>query len=109
QIGFDGDPGWGDPVAPEARSIGATCGGVRVWSLYIPNGRALEDPHMEYKLGWLAGLRERASEWAADGTPLDLFGGWHISPRDEDVGTVEYNAVKTHTSPAERASFHSFL
>ena len=92
QIGFDGDPGWGDPVAPEARSIGATCGGVRVWSLYIPNGRALDDPHMQYKLGWLAGLRQRATEWAAAGTPLALCGDWNIAPRDEDVWSVEYYA-----------------
>ena len=37
----------------EARAIGATCGGIRVWSLYVPNGRALDDEHMPYKLNWL--------------------------------------------------------
>ena len=52
QVGFDGDPGWGDPVAAEARSIGATCNGIRLWSVYVPNGRALDDPHMVYKLDW---------------------------------------------------------
>ena len=40
----------------EARAMGATCGGVRVWSLYVPNGRAIGDPHLEYKLRWLAAL-----------------------------------------------------
>ena len=44
QVGFDGDPGWGEPLAAEARSIGATCGGIRLWSVYAPNGRALERP-----------------------------------------------------------------
>ena len=66
QVGFDGDPGWGEPLAAEARSIGATCGGIRLWSVYAPNGRALEDPHMVYKLEWLARLREQASEWASE-------------------------------------------
>ena len=49
QVGFEGMPTWGepDPVA-EARAMGATCGGVRVWSLYIPNGRDLENPHLTY-------------------------------------------------------------
>src|SRR6476646_6811744 len=37
EVGFPGMPGWGDPVAAESRAIGATCGGVRVWSLYVPN------------------------------------------------------------------------
>ncbi|WP_068252868.1 exodeoxyribonuclease III [Janibacter corallicola] len=109
QIGFDGDPGWGDPVAPEARSIGATCGGVRVWSLYIPNGRALEDPHMDYKLTWLEQLRGRANEWAADGTPLALCGDWNVAPQDEDVWSVEYYEDKTHISAPERAAFNAFL
>ena len=43
QIGFDGQPTWGDKpdveAAAEARALGATCNGVRVWSLYVPNGR----------------------------------------------------------------------
>ncbi|MGL5819079.1 MAG: exodeoxyribonuclease III, partial [Phycicoccus sp.] len=58
--GFEGDPGWGDPRVSEARAIGATCGGIRVWSVYVPNGRALDDPHMAYKLDWLARLKEQA-------------------------------------------------
>ena len=52
--GSTGCRGWGDPLGREARALGATCGGVRVWSLYVPNGRALDDPHMVYKLDWLA-------------------------------------------------------
>ena len=43
--GFEGMPQWGEPLASEARALGATCGGVQVWSLYVPNGRALGDPH----------------------------------------------------------------
>ena len=104
-VGFDGDPGWGDPLAPEARAIGATCGGIRVWSLYVPNGRALGDPHMEYKLRWLAELRDRAGAWAADGTPVALCGDWNIAPQDDDVWSMEYYADKSHVSPPERAAF----
>src|SRR6478736_576203 len=63
QVGFPGMPTWGDPAAAEARAIGATCGGVRVWSLYVPNGREVDDPHYAYKLEWLARLRETAGGW----------------------------------------------
>ena len=45
QVGFDGMPGYGEPVATESRAIGAVCGGVRIWSLYVPNGRKPDDPH----------------------------------------------------------------
>ena len=48
---FDGDE-------PEPRLVTATCGGVRVSSVYVPNGRSLDDPHYEYKLRWLAALRD---------------------------------------------------
>ncbi|MBM6401786.1 exodeoxyribonuclease III [Phycicoccus sonneratiae] len=109
QVGFEGDPGWGEPLAAEARAIGATCGGVRFWSVYVPNGRALDDPHMAYKLAWLGQLRDRAVEWAADGTPVALCGDWNIAPRDEDVWSMEYYLDKSHVSPPERAAFHAFL
>src|SRR5580692_6112061 len=62
--GFDGEPGFPDP---EARAIAATCAGCRVWSVYVPNGRALDSPHLDYKLAWLAALREAlASELSPD-------------------------------------------
>ncbi len=70
QVGFDGMPGFAKgqegPDQPlEARAIGATVGGIRIWSLYVPNGRALGDPHYAYKLDWLAALAalDRASGW----------------------------------------------
>ena len=63
EIGFPGQPTWAsseaDPVR-EARALGATCGGVRVWSLYVPNGRKVDDPHYHYKLDWLARLHDAA-------------------------------------------------
>src|SRR5680860_356190 len=63
EVGFPDQPGWGEPLAAEPRAIGATCGGVRVWSLYVPNGRTLDDPHYLYKLDWLARLRTAAHGW----------------------------------------------
>ncbi len=108
-VGFDGDPGWGDPLATEARAIGAMCGGIRMWSLYVPNGRAIGDPHMEYKLRWLSELRDRAAVWADENTPVALCGDWNISPQDDDVWSMEYYADKSHVSPPERAAFNAFL
>jgi exodeoxyribonuclease-3 len=107
RVGFDGQPGWGDPLASEARAIGAVCGGVRVWSLYIPNGRALDDPHLAYKLSWLDALAVAGRAWleADPVAQIALLGDWNIAPRDEDVWSVAYYEGRTHTSPAERAAF----
>ena len=50
----------------EARALGATCDGVRVWSLYVPNGRTVDSPHYGYKLEWLAALKDTAQRWLAE-------------------------------------------
>ena len=110
-IGFPGMPGWGDPATPEARAIGATCAGVRIWSLYVPNGRGLDDPHLQYKLAWLEALRAAGSDWLA-GDPeaqIALMGDWNIAPQDDDVWSPEYFEGRTHTSPAERAAFRGVV
>ena len=109
EVGFSGDPGWGEPLAAEARSIGATCAGIRMWSLYVPNGRAIGDPHMAYKISWLTELKEQARGWAAGGRQVALCGDWNIAPFDEDVWSMEYYLDKSHVSPGERAAFHAFL
>ena len=106
-IGFDGMPGWGDPLAAEARAIGATCGGVRIWSLYVPNGRKPDDPHYVYKLDWLARLRDATKPWLDQQTAL--VGDWNIAPRDEDVFDMAAFAKDTHVTPPERAAFQAFL
>lgn len=106
-VGFPEQPGFGDPVEPEARAIAATCGGVRVWSLYVPNGRKPDDPHYVYKLEWLAKLRDAAREWR-DGD-VALVGDWNICPTDEDVFDVKQFATSTHVTPPERAAFAGFL
>ncbi|KIU14908.1 exodeoxyribonuclease III [Mycolicibacterium llatzerense] len=107
QIGFTGQPQWQD--ADEARAIGATCGGVRVWSLYVPNGRTLDDPHLPYKLKWLSALRDTATGWLADdpSMPLALMGDWNIAPTDEDVWDMAEFQDSTHVSEPERAAFRA--
>ena len=107
EVGFPDMPTWGDPAAAEARAVGATCGGVRVWSLYVPNGRELGDPHLDYKLDWLAKLRTAGAGWlAADpGAQIALMGDWNIAPQDDDVWSMAFYEGKTHVSAPERAAF----
>jgi len=112
EIGFDGMPTWGepDPVA-EARAIAATCGGVRVWSLYVPNGRELDNPHYAYKLDWLAALRERGQEWLAQqpDAQIALMGDGNVAPTDEDVWDPALFVGSTHTSEPERSAFQGIV
>jgi exodeoxyribonuclease III len=109
--GFPGMPAWGEPPVEETRALGVTCGGVRVWSLYIPNGRTLADPHLLYKLRWLDALRVAGAGWlAADpDAQVALCGDWNIAPRDEDVWDMRVFATSTHVSPPERAAFDAVV
>jgi exodeoxyribonuclease III len=113
QPGFDKNAGESLIATPvvESRAIGATCGGVRVWSLYVPNGRALDDPHYAYKLEWLATLRDNAARWLAEDpqAKIALVGDWNIAPTDDDVWSPEFFAGKTHTSQPERDAFAAVL
>lgn len=106
-LGFAGQPAFNE--ADEARAIGATCGGVRVWSLYVPNGRTIEDPHYTYKLEWLAALDNTASGWLDEdpSTPIALVGDWNIAPTDDDVWDVEVFKGSTHVTEPERAAFRA--
>ncbi|MGY2873538.1 exodeoxyribonuclease III [Marmoricola sp. URHA0025 HA25] len=106
-VGFDGMPGWGDSMAAEARALGATCGDLRMWSLYVPNGRKPDDPHYVYKLDWLARLHEAAQHWL--GGPTVLAGDWNLAPADDDVFDITRFARSTHVTPAERAAYGRFL
>ncbi|WP_156384309.1 exodeoxyribonuclease III, partial [Marmoricola sp. Leaf446] len=106
EVGFAGMPTWGDPGVAEARALGATCGGVRVWSLYVPNGRKVDDPHYAYKLDWLARLHEASRSMTGD---VALVGDWNIAPQDEDVFDVAAFARSTHVTRPERAAFEAFL
>ncbi|MGH3240411.1 MAG: exodeoxyribonuclease III, partial [Spirillospora sp.] len=93
-----------DPVprVPEARALGATCGGVRVWSLYAPNGRTPDSAHYVYKLEWFAALRDTLAAELAAGTPLVACGDYNVAPTDEDVWDPAAFADSTHVTPPER-------
>ncbi|WP_051027526.1 exodeoxyribonuclease III [Nocardia higoensis] len=116
---FPGQPGFDKEAATallpspvvESRALAATCGGVRVWSLYVPNGRALDDPHYTYKLEWLSVLRDNAERWLAERPEarIALVGDWNIAPTDDDVWNPELFRDKTHTSGPERAAFTAVL
>lgn len=114
-VGFEGQPTWGDKpdveAAAEARALGATCGGVRVWSLYIPNGRTVDSPHYTYKLAWLAALKDTAQEWLTDNpdAQIALTGDWNIAPTDDDVWSVEFYQGSTHVTRPERAAFEAIV
>ena len=115
EVGFVDMPGFHkDPEAEqaaEARALAATCGGVRIASLYVPNGRELEDPHYAYKLRWLEALRAQvASSLAADpALQLAVVGDFNIAPLDTDVWSMEFFAGKTHVSQPERDAFQALL
>ncbi|HST82424.1 MAG TPA: exodeoxyribonuclease III [Kineosporiaceae bacterium] len=111
EAGFPGMPTWGDPPAAEARALGATCGGVRIWSLYVPNGRTLDDPHLAYKLDWLAALRKTSQGWlsADPNAQIALVGDWNVAPQDEDVWSMAAFEGSTHVSGPERAAFNGVV
>jgi exodeoxyribonuclease-3 len=92
----------------EARAIGATVDGIRLWSLYVPNGRGLDDPHYIYKLDWLTTLAADVRDWLAaePELPLALLGDFNIAPLDSDVGDPTIvPGVSTHISGPEREAF----
>ena len=108
EIGFAGMPGFGPELAQEARAIGATFNGIRLWSLYIPNGRTLDDPHYDYKLEWLDRLASVTSEWVENPEPLALMGDFNIAPLDSDVWDMDAFIGQTHVSEPERQAFEAF-
>src|SRR5690606_27110065 len=67
--------------APQRRAIGATCGGVRVWSLYVPNGRAPDHPHFDYKLEWLAAVQRTVAAELTD-DPFARLGDVNVAPTE---------------------------
>ena len=99
----DGAPGH------EARMIAATCGGVRVVSLYAPNGRALDTRFYAAKLGWFARLHAWLEEAEDPTAPLLLGGDLNVAPTDIDVYDPAEYVGTTHTSPRERAAFQALL
>jgi len=97
-VGLTGAPGF---PHPESRAVAATCGGIRVLSVYVPNGRVPDSEHYRYKLAWLASLREVI---AASREATVVCGDMNIAPTDDDVFDPEAYIGETHVTPAERAA-----
>jgi exodeoxyribonuclease-3 len=97
-VGLAGAPGF---PRPEARAVAATCGGVRVVSAYVPNGRVPDSEHYRYKLAWLASLRDVV---ATGPEATVVCGDMNIAPTDDDVFDPDAYIGQTHVTPPERAA-----
>ena len=101
-VGLRDEPGYPDPGTLEARAIGATCGGVRLWSVYVPNGREPGHDHYAYKLRWLEALRGTVAAELPSGTPYAVCGDFNVAPTDDDVWDPAVFVGATHVTPPER-------
>ncbi len=101
--GFPDEPGYPDP---EARCVSAVCGGLRVHSVYVPNGRSLDSDHYTYKLAWLDALREHVATLGRD---VAVCGDVNIAPADADVFDPDAFTSHTHVSEAERRALTGLL
>jgi len=102
------DVGDDEPLA-EARMIAAVCGGVRVLSIYAPNGRVVDSPFYHAKLSWYARLRRWLAESASPEEPLVIGGDFNVAPADADVWDPLAAHGGTHVSPRERAALGELL
>ncbi len=96
--GLAGGPGF---PHQEARAVSATCGGIRVVSVYVPNGREPDSEHYRYKLAWLSSLREMV---AAGPDATVVCGDMNIAPADDDVFDPDAYVGQTHVTEPERAA-----
>jgi exodeoxyribonuclease III len=98
RAGLPAEPGFPEP---EARAVSASCGGIRVHSVYVPNGREPDSDHYRYKLAWLAALRDAVADGPADAL---VCGDMNVAPSDADVFDPAAYVGQTHVTPPERAA-----
>ncbi|HLG68772.1 MAG TPA: exodeoxyribonuclease III [Acidimicrobiales bacterium] len=91
------------------RILAATCGGARVHSVYVPNGRSLDSEHYLFKLAWLARLRRYLEERCDPAAPVAVCGDFNVAPCDVDVWDPAAFAGATHVSEPERAALRALL
>jgi exodeoxyribonuclease III len=99
--GLPSGPGYPEDEQ-EPRAVSATCGPVRLWSVYVPNGREIENAHYAYKLRWLQALTAAVGEDARGERPFAVLGDYNIAPTDDDVWDPAKFEGLTHVTPAER-------
>lgn len=115
EAGFIGMPGFakeGNDPQLEARAVSARVGACRVWSVYVPNGRALGDPHYDYKLQWLSQLGHAvvASRRHSPDLVQVVGGDFNVAPTATDVGDpIFVEGQTTHVSAEERTALRGFL
>jgi exodeoxyribonuclease III len=88
----------------EARLLTATCGGVRVATVYVPNGRSVGHEMYHHKLAWLGRLRRHLEAVADPAVPAVLCGDFNVAPDDRDVWDASACHGGTHVSEPERAA-----
>lgn len=98
-----------DEPTNEARMVSAVCGGVRVVSLYAPNGRELDSVFYRAKLAWYERLARWLAETCRPDQPLCLGGDFNVAPTDADVWDAAACHGGTHVSGPERAAFARLL
>jgi exodeoxyribonuclease-3 len=93
---------------PEPRLVSARCGPLHVTSVYVPNGRAVDDPQYTYKLEWFASLRDRLDRFDP-AQPLVVMGDFNVALTDRDVWDPAVFVGSTHVTPPERAALRALL
>lgn len=94
---------------PDARLVSARCGGVRVHSVYVPNGREVDHDHYHYKLSWLGRLRAHLDATVSPDDEVIVAGDWNIAPTDDDVWDTAAFEGATHVTDRERAALQDVL
>jgi exodeoxyribonuclease-3 len=93
-----------DPYAGDARMLAATCGGIRVVSVYVPNGREVPSEFYDRKLEWFQRLAEWVDREFTPADPLVITGDFNVAPEDRDVWSMQAFAGATHVTEPERAA-----
>ncbi len=91
---------------PDSRLVAADCGGVRIHSVYVPNGRAVDHDHYHYKLSWLERLRSHLDITCVDASVV-VAGDWNIAPTSLDVWDPAFFEGMTHVTNKERAALEN--
>ena len=92
---------------PDARVVWATCGGVRVASVYVPNGREVGHDHYRYKLAWFGWLRAHLEAVCDPGGEVVVAGDFNVAPEDRDVWDIEVFSESTHVTEPEREAWRA--
>lgn len=103
ECGLPDEPGFPDP---ETRAVSATCAGIRVTSVYVPNGRSPDSDHYRYKLAWLSALRDRVAQESGD---VVVCGDMNIAPADADVFDPTAYVGHTHVTAPERTALTELM